>query len=224
MALNESFQHPLLEKELRNYMSSATEKKYRFTFEKVIEYLDIDKKEQETIHLKPAGVRKKEHEMAKKRAEENRRRRKEEKEKKKRCVLELFMKGYTQQKIAGIIGCTQSTVSKTIKEAGIKCKKGRRKITESAKKICQIIHNKKEEKQKANIHAEMDYLMETDLEFCATMDKLNALKKSRERYRTEKEELNERRKTPDWNRIFDLPSEVEFQKISAGEISSYNEL
>lgn len=224
MALNESFQHPLLEKELRNYMSSATEKKYRFTFEKVIEYLDIDKKEQETIHLNPAGVRKKEHEMAKKRAEENRRRRKEEKEKKKRCVLELFMKGYTQQKIAGIIGCTQSTVSKTIKEAGIKCKKGRRKITESAKKICQIIHNKKEEKQKANIHAEMDYLMETDLEFCATMDKLNALKKSRERYRTEKEELNERRKTPEWNRIFDLPSEVEFQKISAGEISSYNEL
>lgn len=78
MALNESFQHPLLEKELRNYMSSATEKKYRFTFEKVIEYLDIDKKEQETIHLKPAGVRKKEHEMAKKRAEENRRRRKED--------------------------------------------------------------------------------------------------------------------------------------------------
>ena len=224
MALNESFQHPLLEKELRNYMSSATEKKYRFTFEKVIEYLDIDKKEQETIHLKPAGVRKKEHEMAKKRAEENRRRRKEEKEKKKRCVLELFMKGYTQQKIAGIIGCTQSTVSKTINEAGIKCKKGRRKINESAKKICQIIHNKKEEKQKANIHAEMDYLMETDLEFCATMDKLNALKKSRERYRTEKEELNERRKTPEWNRIFDLPSEVEFQKISAGEISSYNEL
>ena len=47
-------------------MSSATEKKYRFTFEKVIEYLDIDEKEQETICLKPAGVRKKEREMAKK--------------------------------------------------------------------------------------------------------------------------------------------------------------
>lgn len=100
IGLNESFQRPLPEKELRSYMSSATEKKYRFTFEKVIEYLDIDEKEQETICLKPAGVRKKEREMAKKRAEENRKRRKEEKEKKKLRVLELLMKGYTQQKIA----------------------------------------------------------------------------------------------------------------------------
>ena len=49
IGLNESFQRPLPEKELRSYMSSATEKKYRFTFEKVIEYLDIDEKEQETI-------------------------------------------------------------------------------------------------------------------------------------------------------------------------------
>ena len=194
MALNEGFQHPLLEKELRNYMSSATEKKYRFTFEKVIEYLDIDEKEQETICLKPAGVRKKEREMAKKRAEENRKRRKEEKEKKKLRVLELLMKGYTQQKIAGIIGCTQSTVSKVIKESGIKCKKGRRKIIESAKVICQTIHTKKEEKQKAKVHKEMEHLLETDPEFCTTMDKLNELKKKRERYKKEKEELNERRK------------------------------
>lgn len=194
IGLNESFQRPLPEKELRSYMSSATEKKYRFTFEKVIEYLDIDEKEQETICLKPAGVRKKEREMAKKRAEENRKRRKEEKEKKKLRVLELLMKGYTQQKIAGIIGCTQSTVSKIIKESGIKCKKGRRKITESAKKICQTIHTKKEEKQKAKVHKEMEHLLETDPEFCTTMDKLNELKKKREQYKKEKEELNERRK------------------------------
>lgn len=194
IGLNESFQRPLPEKELRSYMSSATEKKYRFTFEKVIEYLDIDEKEQETICLKPAGVRKKEREMAKKRAEENRKRRKEEKEKKKLRVLELLMKGYTQQKIAGIIGCTQSTVSKVIKESGIKCKKGRRKIIESAKVICQTIHTKKEEKQKAKVHKEMEHLLETNPEFCTTMDKLNELKKKRERYRKEKEELNERRK------------------------------
>ena len=223
IALNESFQRPLPEKELRSYMSSATEKKYRFTFEKVIEYLDIDEKEQETIRLKPARVRKEEREMAKKRAKENRVRRKEEKEKKKLRVLELLMKGYTQQKIAGIIGCTQSTVSKIIKEAGIKCKKGRRKITESAKKICQTIHTKKEEKQKAKVHKEMEHLMETDPEFRTTMDKLNELKKKRERYKKEKEELNERRKTPEWNRTFDLPSDAEFQKILAGEIRSYNE-
>ena len=194
IGLNESFQRPLPEKEVRSYMSSATEKKYRFTFEKVIEYLDIDEKEQETICLKPAGVRKKEREMAKKRAEENRKRRKEEKEKKKLRVLELLMKGYTQQKIAGIIGCTQSTVSKVIKESGIKCKKGRRKIIESAKVICQTIHTKKEEKQKAKVHKEMEHLLETNPEFCTTMDKLNELKKKRERYRKEKEELNERRK------------------------------
>ena len=223
IALNESFQRPLPEKELRSYMSSATEKKYRFTFEKVIEYLDIDEKEQETIRLKPARVRKEEREMAKKRAKENRVRRKEEKEKKKLRVLELLMKGYTQQKIAGIIGCTQSTVSKIIKEAGIKCKKGRRKITESAKKICQKIHKKKEEKQKAKVHKEMEHLMETDPEFRTTMDKLNELKKKRERYKKEKEELNERRKTPECNRTFDLPSDAEFQKILAGEIRSYNE-
>ena len=223
IALNESFQRPLPEKELRSYMSSATEKKYRFTFEKVIEYLDIDEKEQETIRLKPARVRKEEREMAKKRAKENRVRRKEEKEKKKLRVLELLMKGYTQQKIAGIIGCTQSTVSKIIKKAGIKCKKGRRKITESAKKICQIIHTKKEEKQKAKVHKEMEHLLETDPEFRTTMDKLNELKKKRERYRKEKEELNERRKTPEWNRTFDLPSDAEFQKILAGAINSYNE-
>lgn len=185
IGLNESFQRPLPEKELRSYMSSATEKKYRFTFEKVIEYLDIDEKEQETICLKPAGVRKKEREMAKKRAEENRKRRKEEKEKKKLRVLELLMKGYTQQKIAGIIGCTQSTVSKVIKESGIKCKKGRRKIIESAKVICQTIHTKKEEKQKAKVHKEMEHLLETNPEFCTTMDKLNELKKKRERYRKE---------------------------------------
>ena len=223
IALNESFQRPLPEKELRSYMSSATEKKYRFAFEKVIEYLDIDEKEQETIRLKPAGVRKEEREMAKKRAEEKRIRRKEEKKKKKLRVLELLMKGYTQQKIAGIIGCTQSTVSKIIKKAGIKCKKGRRKITESAKKICQTIHTKKEEKQKAKVHKEMEHLMETDPEFRTTMDKLNELKKKRERYRKEKEELNERRKTPEWNRTFDLPSDAEFQKILAGAINSYNE-
>lgn len=222
MALNEDFQSPLPERELRNYMSSATEKKYRFTFEKVIEYLDIAEKEQEIIQLKPAGVRKEEREMAKKRAEENRIRRNKEKEKKKLCVLEMFTKGYTQQKIAGIIGCTQSTVSKIIKDAGIKCKKGRKKITETAKVICQALHTKKEEKQKSKIQTEMEYLMETDPEFCATMDRLDELKKSRERYKKEKEELEERRKTPKWNRSFDLPSETEFASILAGEINSYN--
>ena len=96
--------------------------------------------------------------------------------------------------VAGIIGCTQSTVSKVIKESGIKCKKGRRKIIESAKVICQTIHTKKEEKQKAKVHKEMEHLLETNPEFCTTMDKLNELKKKRERYRKEKEELNERRK------------------------------
>lgn len=53
---------------------------------------------------------------------------------------------------------------------------------------------KKEEKQKAKVHKEMKHLLETDPEFCTTMDKLNELKKKRERYKKEKEELNERRK------------------------------
>lgn len=53
---------------------------------------------------------------------------------------------------------------------------------------------KKEEKQKAKVHKEMKHLLETNPEFCTTMDKLNELKKKRERYRKEKEELNERRK------------------------------
>ena len=36
----------------------------------------------------------------------------------------------------------------------------------------------------------MDHLMETDPEFRTTMDKLNELKKKRERYKKEKEELH----------------------------------
>lgn len=40
----------------------------------------------------------------------------------------------------------------------------------------------------------MEHLLETDPEFCTTMDKLNELKKKREQYKKEKEELNERRK------------------------------
>lgn len=72
--------------------------------------------------------------------------------------------------------------------------KRQKKIIESAKVICQTIHKKKEEKQKAKVHKEMEHLLETNPEFCTTMDKLNELKKKRERYRKEKEELNERRK------------------------------
>ncbi|MFR2035271.1 MAG: helix-turn-helix domain-containing protein [Anaerobutyricum sp.] len=157
IGLNESFQRPLPEKELRSYMSSATEKKYRFTFEKVIEYLDIDEKEQETICLKPAGVRKKEREMAKKQAEENRKRRKEEKEKKKLRVLELLMKGYTQQKIAGIIGCTQSTVSKVIKNLNQmqKAEENNQNLPKSSAR--QYIQ--KRGKTKAKVHKEMEHLL-----------------------------------------------------------------
>ena len=70
----------------------------------------------------------------------------------------------------------------------------------------------------------MEHLLETNPEFCTTMDKLNELKKKRERYRKEKEELTNEEKTPEWNRTFALPSDAEFQKILAGEISSYNEL
>ena len=70
--------------------------RYRRQFEvakrEILYNLDIDEKEQETICLKPAGVRKKEREMAKKQAEENRKRRKEEKEKKIKHSKRVFSK------------------------------------------------------------------------------------------------------------------------------------
>ena len=67
----------------------------------------------------------------------------------------------------------------------------------------------------------MEHLLETNPEFCTTMDKLNELKKNRERYRKEKEELNERRKNAGMEP--DFCSDAEFQKILAGKIRSYNE-
>lgn len=50
--------------------------------------------------------------------------RKEENERKRDIkIIELFAKGVLQEKIAELVGCAQSTVSKILKAAGTKKKK-----------------------------------------------------------------------------------------------------
>ena len=125
-------------------MSSATEKKYRFTFEKVIEYLDIDEKEQETICLKPAGVRKKEREMAKKRAEENRKRRKEEKRKEKTPCI-----GAAHERIYPAEECRNHWMYPVNRQQGYKrIWDQMQKRQKKNNRICQTIHTKKRKNKK----------------------------------------------------------------------------
>ena len=107
VALNNSFKNPLPEKELRSYMSTAMQKKYKYRNETIIGYLGIDDEEQKALGFYPANVH---YYEERQKARERGQKRRKMKEKRDIKIIELFAKGVLQEKIAELVGCAQSTV------------------------------------------------------------------------------------------------------------------
>ena len=96
---------------------------YRYRNETIIGYLGIDDEEQKALGFYPANVHCYEERQ---KARERGQKRRKMKEKRDIKIIELFAKGVLQEKIAELVGCAQSTVSKILKAAGITKKKTER--------------------------------------------------------------------------------------------------
>ena len=210
VALNNSFKNPLPEKELRSYMSTAMRKKYRYRNETIIGYLGIDDEEQKALGFYPANVHCYEERQ---KARERGQKRRKMKEKRDIKIIELFAKGVLQEKIAELVGCAQSTVSKILKAAGITKKKT------GIKKAVTILCQKAKKKCKKEVRSEekLKRLAAEDPEFAKTMERLAELKESRKKYERTKAEFAQE---PDQE--FLLMGEEEFQYVIQNNCEEYN--
>lgn len=210
VALNNSFKNPLPEKELRSYMSTAMRKKYRYRNETIIGYLGIDDEEQKALGFYPANVHCYEERQ---KARERGQKRRKMKEKRDIKIIELFAKGVLQEKIAELVGCAQSTVSKILKAAGITKKKT------GIKKAVTILCQKAKKKCKKEVRSEekLKRLAAEDPEFAKTMERLAELKESRKKYERTKAEFAQE---PDQE--FLLMGEEEFQYVIRNNCEEYN--
>lgn len=210
VALNNSFKNPLPEKELRSYMSTAMRKKYRYRNETIIGYLGIDDEEQKALGFYPANVHCYEERQ---KARERGQKRRKMKEKRDIKIIELFAKGVLQEKIAELVGCAQSTVSKILKAAGITKKKT------GIKKAVTILCQKAKKKCKKEVRSEekLKRLAAEDPEFAKTMERLAELKESRKKYERTKAEF-----TQESDQEFLLMGEEEFQYVIQNNCEEYN--
>lgn len=210
VALNNSFKNPLPEKELRSYMSTAMRKKYRYRNETIIGYLGIDDEEQKALGFYPANVH---YYEERQKARERGQKRRKMKEKRDIKIIELFAKGVLQEKIAELVGCAQSTVSKILKAAGITKKKT------GIKKAVTILCQKAKKKCKKEVRSEekLKRLAAEDPEFAKTMERLAELKESRKKYERTKAEF-----TQESDQEFLLMGEEEFQYVIQNNCEEYN--
>lgn len=210
VALNNSFKNPLPEKELRSYMSTAMRKKYKYRNETIIGYLGIDDEEQKALGFYPANVH---YYEERQKARERGQKRRKMKEKRDIKIIELFAKGVLQEKIAELVGCAQSTVSKILKAAGITKKKT------GIKKAVTILCQKAKKKCKKGVRSEekLKRLAAEDPEFAKTMERLAELKESRKKYERTKAEFAQE---PDQE--FLLMGEEEFQCVLQNNCEEYN--
>lgn len=211
--LNNSFRSPLSMKELRSYMSTALYKKYKYRNETIIKYLQIDESEQKALGFYAASTYYEERQKAKQRGQE----RKKAKEIRETKIIELFTKGHFQDKIAEIVGCAQSTVSKVLKAAGITKKSKKKGIKKAAKALCQRVKRKKTKKQELTTDEKLKRLATEDPEFAKTMQRLAELKAGREKYERTKEEFARRK--PDER--FRLMPEEDFQELIRKNCAEY---
>lgn len=212
--LNNSFRSPLSMKELRGYMSTALYKKYKYRNETIIKYLQIDESEQKVLGFYAASAYYEERQKAKQRGEE----RKKAKEIRETKIIELFTKGHLQDKIAELVGCAQSTVSKVLKAAGITRKSKKNGIKKAAKALCQRVKRKKTEKQELTTEKKLKQLAAEDPEFAKTMQRLAELKAGREKYKQTKEEFARRK--PD-ERFRLMSSEEDYQEVIRKNCAEY---
>lgn len=210
VALNNSFKNPLPEKELRSYMSTAMRKKYRYRNETIIGYLGIDDEEQKALGFYPANVHCYEERQ---KARERGQKRRKMKEKRDIKIIELFAKGVLQEKIAELVGCAQSTVSKILKAAGITKKKT------GIKKAVTILCQKAKKKCKKEVRSEekLKRLAAEDPEFAKTMERLAELKESRKKYERTKAEFTQKS-----DQEFLLMGEEEFQYVIQNNCEEYD--
>lgn len=210
VALNNSFKNPLPEKELRSYMSTAMQKKYKYRNETIIGYLGIDDEEQKALGFYPANVH---YYEERQKARERGQKRRKMKEKRDIKIIELFAKGVLQEKIAELVGCAQSTVSKILKAAGITKKKT------GIKKAVTILCQKAKKKCKKEVRSEekLKRLAAEDPEFAKTMERLAELKESRKKYERTKAEF-----TQESDQEFLLMGEEEFQYVIQNNCEEYN--
>lgn len=210
VALNNSFKNPLPEKELHSYMSTAMRKKYRYRNETIIGYLGIDDEEQKALGFYPANVH---YYEERQKARERGQKRRKMKEKRDIKIIELFAKGVLQEKIAELVGCAQSTVSKILKAAGITKKKT------GIKKAVTILCQKAKKKCKKEVRSEekLKRLAAEDPEFAKTMERLAELKESRKKYERTKAEF-----TQEPDQEFLLMGEEEFQYVIQNNCEEYN--
>lgn len=210
VALNNSFKNPLPEKELRSYMSTAMQKKYKYRNETIIGYLGIDDEEQKALGFYPANVH---YYEERQKARERGQKRRKMKEKRDIKIIELFAKGVLQEKIAELVGCAQSTVSKILKAAGITKKKT------GIKKAVTILCQKAKKKCKKEVRSEekLKRLAAEDPEFAKTIERLAELKESRKKYERTKAEF-----TQESDQEFLLMGEEEFQYVIQNNCEEYN--
>lgn len=216
--LNNSFRSPLSMKELRGYMSTALYKKYKYRNETIIKYLQIDESEQKVLGFYAASAYYEERQKAKQRGEE----RKKAKEIRETKIIELFTKGHLQDKIAELVGCAQSTVSKVLKAAEITKKSKKNGIKKATKALCQRVKRKKTEKQELTTDEKLKQLAAEDPEFAKTMQRLAELKAGREKYKQIKEEFNsDTRKGGSDCAAFRLMSEEDYQEVIRKNCAEY---
>lgn len=105
LKLNKTFKKPLKETELLSYMSTSSNKKYYFTNEKIIEYLDISNEEQNILAF-----------FAAKDNQKIRMKKRKEKKSRNQKIIVFFLQGLTQIDIANKVGCSQPTICRVIKK------------------------------------------------------------------------------------------------------------
>lgn len=110
-AYNEGFKKPMSRRELNNCISSAKDKEgYRYTNEKLIEFLEITEEEQKAIGLLPSS--------GKRRAKPNASRdaaRKALRDDRDTKILELAEQGISQAETARLLGIGKNTVNRVLK-------------------------------------------------------------------------------------------------------------
>lgn len=124
---NQDFQIPMTEQELEQCVCSAKKRGgYRYTNQKIIEFLEISPEEQEKIQL--FGVKNQKSHQVLTQLSQNPARdanRKLLKQQRNQEILRLFQEKNTQKQISEALGISHVTVSKVVQEAKIHAKKQR---------------------------------------------------------------------------------------------------
>ena len=123
--LNNRFEFPLKEREIRAYLSTSNKKRYRLSNQKIIDLLQITSEEQTLVGFYPGGQGKNS------RRESDRQAARNKKAHRNRQIIELASKGYSQIEIAQKIGCSAATVSRFLAK-NKKTKSLRQKVYEKA--------------------------------------------------------------------------------------------